>query len=133
MYMGDYGSAHEQIGYATADNITGPYTKYALNPCLPFGPPGSYDAGTVADPWVYEYYGVYYISKGWGGVDIGPLKEIGVPISAYNTDSQRYYDIHHCAFDTFENVHFREMQIGSANIASLIYLIDKYGIESMRD
>ncbi len=61
MYMGDIGSATEQVGYATADNITGPYTKYAGNPCIAFGPPGSYDAGTVADPWVYEYYGVYYI------------------------------------------------------------------------
>ncbi len=61
MYMGDYGSAHEQIGYATAADITGPYTKFSGNPCLPFGAPGSYDAGTVADPWVYEYYGVYYI------------------------------------------------------------------------
>ncbi len=61
MYMGDYGSAHEQIGYATSDNITGPYVKYEENPCLPFGPPGSYDAGTVADPWVYEFNGTYYI------------------------------------------------------------------------
>lgn len=61
MYMGDYGSAHEQIGFATADNITGPYAKYEDNPCIPFGPPGSFDAGTVADPWVYEFYGVYYI------------------------------------------------------------------------
>jgi len=60
-YMGDIGGANEQIGYATADNLTGPYTKYAGNPCLAFGPPGSYDAGTIADPWVYEYYGVYYI------------------------------------------------------------------------
>ncbi len=22
---------------------------------------GSFDAGTVADPWVYEYHGTYYI------------------------------------------------------------------------
>jgi hypothetical protein len=61
MYMGDYGSAHEQIGYATADIISGPYTKFAVNPCIPFGAPGSYDAGTVADPWVYLFNGVYYI------------------------------------------------------------------------
>lgn len=61
IYMGDAGSNVEQVGYATADNILGPYTKYAGNPCIPFGPPLSYDAGTVADPWVYEYNGVYYI------------------------------------------------------------------------
>ncbi len=61
IYMGDAGSVTEQIGYATAANLTGPYTKYSGNPCLPFGPAGSYDAGTVADPWVYEFNGVYYI------------------------------------------------------------------------
>ncbi len=61
IYMGDAGGNVEQIGYATADNLLGPYTKYAGNPCIPFGPAGSFDAGTVADPWVYEYGGVYYI------------------------------------------------------------------------
>jgi len=61
IYMGDAGSITEQIGYAVADNILGPYTTYPGNPCISFGPPGSIDAGTVADPWVYEYHGVYYI------------------------------------------------------------------------
>jgi len=61
MYMGDAGSTTEQVGYAEADDILGPYTKFAGNPCIPFGPPGSIDAGTVADPWVIELDGVYYI------------------------------------------------------------------------
>ena len=61
VYMGDAGGNVEQIGYATADDILGPYTKYAGNPCIPFGPAGTYDAGTVADPWVYDYHGTYYI------------------------------------------------------------------------
>ncbi len=61
MYMGDAGSNVEQVGYATASSITGPYTKYTGNPCIPFGAAGSFDAGTVADPWVYEFDGVYYI------------------------------------------------------------------------
>jgi len=61
MYMGDSGSTTEQIGYAEADDIMGPYTKFPGNPCIAFGPPGSYDAGTVADPWVIELHDVYYI------------------------------------------------------------------------
>ncbi|MEA3439393.1 MAG: hypothetical protein U9R58_03845, partial [Chloroflexota bacterium] len=61
MYMGDSGGAVEQVSYATADDILGPYTKYSTTPFIPFGPPGSYDAGTVADPWVVEFYGTYYI------------------------------------------------------------------------
>jgi len=61
MYMAETGSTDEQVGYAIADSILGPYTKYAGNPCLPFGPSGSYDAGTVADPFVVDYHGTYYI------------------------------------------------------------------------
>ncbi len=68
-YMGDAGSTTEQVGYAFADAITGPYIKFASNPCITFGPPGSFDAGTVADPWVYEYYGVYYV-----GYTVSPTK-----------------------------------------------------------
>jgi len=61
LYMADSGGNVEQVGYAEADNIIGPYTKFIGNPCIPFGPSGTFDAGTVADPWVYEYDGVYYI------------------------------------------------------------------------
>jgi hypothetical protein len=64
IYMGDArtgGLPVEQIGYAVADNITGPYTAYANNPVLRFGTTGSYDAGTIADPWVYYFQGSYYI------------------------------------------------------------------------
>ncbi|MCU0458725.1 MAG: DUF2341 domain-containing protein [Bacteroidales bacterium] len=61
IYMGDAGDVTEQVGYAIADNVGGPYTAYEGNPVIRFGPSGSYDAGTVADPWVYEYHGTYYV------------------------------------------------------------------------
>ncbi len=69
VYMGDAeaingsqsGDPQEQVGYAYASAITGPYTKYANNPVIPFGPPGSYDVGTCADPWVYEFNHTFYI------------------------------------------------------------------------
>jgi uncharacterized repeat protein (TIGR01451 family) len=61
MYMGDEGGTTELIGYAEADDLLGPYIKYANNPVIDFGPPGSFDAGTVADAWVIELDGVYYI------------------------------------------------------------------------
>ena len=65
--------------------------------------------------------------KGGGGVDIGPLKKYGVPLASIVPDDQRYFDCHHSPNDTFEQVNFRELQMGSAAIASLVYLIDKYG------
>lgn len=61
IYMGDAGGVTEQVGYAVADNITGPYTAYAQNPILRFGEPGTFDAGTIADPWVYVFDNIFYI------------------------------------------------------------------------
>ena len=58
-----------------------------------------------------------------------PLKQYGIPLVGYNTDSQRYFDMHHSPNDTFDQINFRELQLGSGCMASLIYLIDKYGVE----
>jgi carboxypeptidase Q len=73
----------------------------------------------------FEPYGIEYFVKGGGGVDIGPLREFGVPLASYIPDMQRYFDFHHSGNDTFEQVNFREFQLGSAAIATFIYLIDK--------
>ena len=75
-----------------------------------------------------EPYGIERLISGGSGVDIGPLKEFGVPLSGYRSDWQRYFDMHHCANDTFDKVNFREMQLGSAAMASLIYLIDQFDL-----
>ena len=44
----------------------------------------------------------------------------------YRPDSQRYFDYHHAATDTFDKVNKRELELGSASMASMIYLMDKY-------
>jgi carboxypeptidase Q len=62
--------------------------------------------------------------SGGGGSDIGPLKSMGALQIAFVPDAQRYFAFHHSANDTFEQVNIRELQMGSAAIASLIYLID---------
>jgi carboxypeptidase Q len=61
---------------------------------------------------------------GGGGSDISPLKALGALQIGYIPDTQRYFSYHHSANDTFEQVNIRELQMGSAAIASLIYLID---------
>lgn len=73
-------------------------------------------------------YGIYEFKNGGGGVDIGPLQQFEVPLASYIPDEQRYFDFHHSGFDTFEQVNFREFQMGSTAIASFIYLIDKYDL-----
>jgi len=76
----------------------------------------------------FEPFGIYEFKKGGGGVDINPLQGFGTPLSSYITDEQRYFDFHHSGFDTYEQVNFREFQMGSAAMASFIYLIDKYDL-----
>lgn len=78
-----------------------------------------------------KYFAPYWMHlfvKGGGGVDVSFLKETGTTLIGLITDSQRYFDYHHSANDVFENVNRRELQLGSASIAALVYLIDKYDI-----
>lgn len=72
-------------------------------------------------------FGVYQTVKGYGGVDISPLKRYGFPLIGLLTNSQRYFEYHHSSHDTPDQVSRREMQTGTASIASLVYLIDKNG------
>ncbi|MGB1042784.1 MAG: M20/M25/M40 family metallo-hydrolase [Tenacibaculum sp.] len=71
-------------------------------------------------------YGLHDITAGGGGADIGPLKDDHVTLVGYRPDSQRYFDYHHAASDTFDKVNKRELELGSASMTSLIYLMDKY-------
>ncbi|GAA4007190.1 M28 family peptidase [Hymenobacter fastidiosus] len=67
-------------------------------------------------------------SAGHAGTDIGPLKDQANALIGYDCDSQRYFDIHHTAADTFDKVNRRELELGGASMASLIYLLSKYGL-----
>jgi carboxypeptidase Q len=79
-------------------------------------------------PLLYPY-GVYEITTGGGGADIGPLNEnLKTPVAELAPDSQRYFDYHHARNDIFENVNKRELELGAINMAALIYLVDKYGL-----
>lgn len=72
----------------------------------------------------FNRYGMYQFIKGGSGVDIGPLKKLGTPLFAIMPESQRYFDYHHSGNDTFAQVNKRELQLGSAAIAFLTYLLD---------
>ncbi|MBE0422711.1 MAG: M20/M25/M40 family metallo-hydrolase [Lutibacter sp.] len=71
-------------------------------------------------------YGLHDINEGHGGADIGPLKSETITLVGYRPDSQRYFDYHHAANDTFDKVNKRELELGAASMASLVYLLDKY-------
>lgn len=67
--------------------------------------------------------GATALTTGFAGVDIGPLKPGGVPLVGYVPDPQRYFDLHHSANDTMDAVHRREIELGSAAIAALAFLV----------
>jgi carboxypeptidase Q len=78
---------------------------------------------------ILEPYEVDHLTIGGSGTDIEPMKEKlpGVILIGFRPDSQRYFDIHHTSNDVFENVNKRELELGGAGIAALIYLIDQHG------
>ncbi len=75
---------------------------------------------------LFEPYLTNNFVMGHSGADIGPLKHEGMVLAGLNPDSQRYFDYHHSALDTFDKVNKRELQLGAAAMASLVYLFDKY-------
>jgi carboxypeptidase Q len=82
----------------------------------------------------FDYRTITYIKAGFGGADIGPLnKALGTPAIGLNVDVQRYFDYHHTDADTFDKVNKRELLMGAASMASMIYLIDQNGLTPSKD
>ncbi|MBI6120038.1 M20/M25/M40 family metallo-hydrolase [Salegentibacter maritimus] len=77
---------------------------------------------------LFKPYLIHYFERGGSGADIGPLKKGDIVLAGLRPDSQRYFDHHHAATDTFEHVNKRELELGAATMTSLIYLVDKYGM-----
>ena len=76
-----------------------------------------------------EPYGLTDFSQEGGGADIGPLDGPGVTLIGFLPDSQRYFSYHHTPEDTFDKVDKRELELGAASMAALVYLIDQYGLK----
>ena len=56
---------------------------------------------------------------------MGQITDEGAILMGYRGDSQRYFDYHHTAQDNIESVHPRELELGSASMAALMYYLDK--------
>jgi hypothetical protein len=77
---------------------------------------------------LFNPYLIHYFEKGGSGADVGPLKTDTNVLAGLRPDSQRYFDYHHAANDTFDAVNKRELELGAATMASLVYLFDTYGL-----
>lgn len=80
---------------------------------------------------LFKPYLIHYFEKGGSGADIGPLKSGDIVLAGLRPDSQRYFDHHHAANDTFEHVNKRELELGAATMTALVFLMDKYGTETI--
>ncbi len=75
-----------------------------------------------------SHLGVTFIRKGYGGVDIHPLSTTGCITIGLYPDSQRYFDVHHCAADTLDTVNERELELGAIQMAGLAWLLAEEGV-----
>lgn len=75
---------------------------------------------------LFSPYLLETIRKEGGGADLIALEKLGVPCIGFEPDTQRYFDIHHSAADTFDKINKRELELSGAAIGALIYLLDKY-------
>ena len=78
--------------------------------------------------YLFDPYLIQSFEIGGSGADISLLKTNNNVLAGLRPDSQRYFDYHHAANDTFDAINKRELELGTFAMTSLIYLVDKYGI-----
>ena len=86
------------------------------------------DKFKIISSWTkyFKPYFVHYFEKGGSGADISYLKNEENVLVGFRPDSQRYFDYHHSENDVFSSINKRELELGAASIASLIYLVDYF-------
>lgn len=112
--------------YAGIETDSGAFTPRG------FGVEGS--AATVAKvrSWLKyfdQHNTIHFIDDEGGGPDMWALNELlKTPLFDLRTDTQRYLDFHHSDNDTFDRINRRELELGTAALASLLYLVDSQGL-----
>lgn len=69
-------------------------------------------------------YGLHVMAKGGGGADLSPLRGHDDFFIGYRPESQRYFDFHHSARDRIDAIHPRSLEMGSASMSALFYILD---------
>lgn len=120
----DYAKKHQENHIFAVESDAGGFGVQTLGVS---GQPHQY---TKIKSWekLFKPYGIYELSEGGGGADIGPLKPLGTVLSGVNPGTQRYFDHHHAANDVFEAVHKRELELGAFSMAAICWLVSQYGL-----
>ena len=121
--------AKEYANWARMNNV---HHWVALESDGGAGVPRGFGVG-ASDEWVEKVqalkpyfvpYGLHEFAKGGGGADLSPLRGYDNVFIGFRPDSQRYFDFHHSARDRIDAIHPRSLEMGSASIASLFFLLD---------
>lgn len=88
------------------------------------------DAVKRAARWLplFQPYGIFDMRAGGAGADVTPLLVQGATVGQITSDSQRYFDIHHTTEDSLDKVNPRELHLGAAALAAIIWLYDTQGL-----
>jgi len=73
---------------------------------------------SVVEPLGIAYQG----SEAYGGADLGPMRELGMPVMDIKTDAGPYFDLHHTQEDTFDKVDPDLLRLNVAAFAAIAYL-----------
>ena len=120
----DYARKNNEKHIAAIESDNGGFTPRG------FGLVGTPEQKAKVQAWtpLLAPYGLHEIGPGGGGADIGPLAQSGTMLLGFKPDPQRYFDYHHTAVDRFEAVSKRELDLGAASTAAMVYLLDQYGL-----
>ncbi len=98
---------------------------------LGFGLDGTQEQKNAVLKWTNLFlpYGLYDFLTTDGGSDIEKLKDQNALLLGLEPDSQRYFDTHHTAIDTFDRINKRELELGASSMAMMLYMISQYGVK----
>lgn len=77
----------------------------------------------------FEPYYIHLFDQKGSGADVNLLKGNALVLAGLRTDTQRYFIHHHSDRDTFDEINRRELEMGAATMAALVYLTDQLGLE----
>ncbi len=120
---GKYALGSKEIHIAAIESDRGAFTPRGFNVTT--------DSVTLKklQAWLpyLQYANIEWIRSGGSGADVSQIKNAKA-LFGYVPDDQRYMDVHHSDNDVLSAVHPREMELGSAAMAILTYLLSQEGL-----
>jgi len=121
----EYVKANNEHHVAAIESDAGGFVPFGL------GLQMTKDQKAVVKNWapLFRPYNIWNFEEEHGGADIGHIQQLnGTPLIGLVIESQRYFDVHHAATDTFDRINKRELLLGAATMTSIVYLLSTYGL-----